>query len=188
MKLLIVPGSLRKESYNKQLAKIAETTAHEIGFTTTYYDLAEHHFPLFNQDDTDAFRFPDPVLKAKSFMQSHQAFLFVTPEHNASISAALKNFIDWTSRPVSKEDTSCSCYIGKVAALMGASPGAFGALRAISHLRQILSLMGTFVIPQDKAVMQAHEALKTSKLSDQHQQGVKKALLALYQVTQKLSS
>jgi NAD(P)H-dependent FMN reductase len=188
MKLLIIPGSLRKESYNKQLAKVAESFAHEVGFKTTYYDLIEHPFPLFNQDDSDAFHFPDAVLKAKKLLQEHAAILFVTPEHNASIPAALKNFIDWTSRAVSKEDSSCSCYTGKVAALMGASPSTYGALRAILHLRSILSIMGVFVIPQEKTIMQAHEAFKVPKLSDQHQQGIKKNLIALHRVAQSLSS
>ena len=186
MKLLIIPGTLRKESFNKKMGKIAEKLAKEVGFNTTYIELNDFPFPLLNQDETDRFEFPETVLDAKKLLLAHDAFLFVSGEYNASVPAVLKNFIDWTSRASSKEDRPGTCYNGKVAGLMSASPSPFGGLRAVLHLREILSILSVFVIPQDKVIPVAHEAFKDHNLSDTHLQAMKKSLQMLHQVTKNL--
>nr|WP_246395846.1 NADPH-dependent FMN reductase [Gluconacetobacter tumulisoli] len=69
------------------------------------------------------------------------ALLFATPEYNRSFSGVLKNAIDWVSRPPLQP------FDGKVAAIMGASPGALGTGLANYHLRQVLSIVGVLVLP-----------------------------------------
>ncbi|MEZ6165466.1 MAG: NAD(P)H-dependent oxidoreductase [Phycisphaerales bacterium] len=70
---------------------------------------------------------------------------------------ALKNAIDWASRPRPEEE-SLACFKGKVCALLAASPGAIGGLRGIRQVRQVLTQLQMHVIPQEFALGKAHEA------------------------------
>ena len=91
-------------------------------------------------------------------MRSHDGFLISSPENNSTLSAALKNVIDWASRPDGDEPT-LACFKDKTAVLMAASPGALGGLRGLSHLRSILASIGVLVLPDQKAIPKVHEAL-----------------------------
>ena len=86
--------------------------------------------------------------------------LISTPEYNSSISAVLKNTIDWISRPESKDEPPLAAFKGKVASVMSASPGAMGGLQSLAHFRAILGNLGVFVLPNHLAVGKAHEAFK----------------------------
>jgi NAD(P)H-dependent FMN reductase len=95
--------------------------------------------------------------KLKDVFLAHQGLLISSPEYNSSITAALKNAIDWVSRPVAGEK-SLECFTGKVCALMAASPGALGGLRGLVHIRSILGNIGVILLPEQVAVMKANEA------------------------------
>lgn len=77
--------------------------------------------------------------------------------YNGSFSPLLKNAIDWTSRPVNGED-GLAPYRTKVAVLMSASPGGYGGLRGLVHVRAVLGNIGVIVLPDQLAVGKAHEA------------------------------
>jgi NAD(P)H-dependent FMN reductase len=97
--------------------------------------------------------------------------LIASPEYNSSISAVLKNAIDWASRPAPNEPP-LAAFAGKVAALMSASPGALGGLRGLVHLRSILGNIKVLVLPDQIAVSKAYEAFNaddTLKDEKQHQ-------------------
>lgn len=91
-------------------------------------------------------------------MLEHDGFLISSPEYNSSISGVLKNFIDWTSRQETKDEPPLSCFVGKVAALLSASPGQLGGIRGLVHLRSILGNINVLLLPQQKCISQAHEA------------------------------
>jgi chromate reductase len=93
----------------------------------------------------------------RELMLDHHGFLIASPEYNGSIAPLLKNVIDWTSRPVDGQD-GLAPYKNKVTVLMSASPGGFGGMRALPHLRTVLSNMGAIVLPDQLAVPKAHEA------------------------------
>lgn len=169
-KLLVFAGSLRENSFNKKLVKIAEAGAHEAGADTTYLDLVSLDLPIFNQDDEDKKGLPLGARKLKDLMLSHDGFLVAAPEYNSSITAALKNAIDWASRPVEGE-ANLACFRGKVVGLMSASPGALGGLRGLVHVRAIFSNIFSLVIPEQVAVSKAHEAFaEDGSLKDAKQQ------------------
>jgi len=128
IKILGIVGSLRKGSYNHFALKAAQELLPD-GAVLTLAEL--HGIPVFNQDDEMAM--PAAVLEFKRQILAADAILFATPEYNYSVAGALKNAIDWASRPYGK-----SAWTGKPAALMGASPGSLGTVRAQYHLRQIL--------------------------------------------------
>ena len=95
--------------------------------------------PLYNQDLEG--EVPKSVVQFKAEIAAADALLFVTPEHNRSIPALLKNAIDWGARPYGQ-----NAWSGRPAAITGASPGAIGAALAQMHLRQVLGILGVLVM------------------------------------------
>lgn len=124
-------GSLAKGSINRKLAKALTRLApegmefHEIGFA----DL-----PLYSYDyDSD---YPPAAKAFKAAIKGSDAILFVTPEYNRSIPGALKNAIDWASRPY-----GTNAFARKPTAVIGTSPGAIGTAVGQQHLRSILGFL-----------------------------------------------
>ncbi len=169
-RILAFAGSLRKGSYNKQLVKVAAAGARAAGAEVTFVDLRDLPLPVFDEDLEAAEGLPAQARKLKELFLAHQGLLIASPEYNSSVSAALKNAIDWVSRPVDGE-TPLACFDGKVAAIMAASPGALGGLRGLVTLRSILGNIRVIVIPDQVAVMKAHEAFTSDgTLKDAKQQ------------------
>lgn len=171
-RLLAFAGSAREASFNKQLVKIAVKGAKTVGAMVTYVDLKDYPMPLFSQDLEEKEGLPETVLQFKGLMKSHQGFLIACPEYNSSITPILKNTIDWASRPEASENPmSLSCFRGKVAAIMAASPGGLGGLRGLVHVRSILESIGVIVIPDQKAIPSAYQAFdEGGHLKDEKQQ------------------
>jgi chromate reductase len=118
-------GSLRKASFNRLLLKEAIRLAPE---GMSFEEVEIGGLPLYNADLHQA-GFPASAQQAIDRVASADAVLFVTPEYNYSIPAPLKNAIDWISRAPSQP------FAGKPAAMMGASQGLMGSVRAQLHLR-----------------------------------------------------
>jgi chromate reductase, NAD(P)H dehydrogenase (quinone) len=156
-KILCFAGSLRRESFNKKLVKIALQAAQKAGAEATFLDLKEYPLPVYDGDIETEQGLPENAKKLKQLLKENQGFLIACPEYNSSITSALKNTIDWCSRPESGEP-SLVCFTGKVAGLMAASPGALGGLRGLDTVRSILNKIGVLVIPDQVAVSQAHQA------------------------------
>ena len=170
-KVLCFAGSLRKDSHNKKLARLAARLVDEAGGQATFIDLKDFDLPLYDGDIEAGSGLPENARRLKGIMKEHQAFLIASPEYNSALSAVLKNVIDWTSRPEPGEK-SLEAYTGKVAGLLAASPGAMGGLRGLVGLRSILGNIGVIVLPDQIAISQVHEAfeddgsLKDSKKQD----------------------
>jgi NAD(P)H-dependent FMN reductase len=174
IKVLAFAGSLRKDSYNKKLARVAAEVARDAGAEVTLLDLAEVPLPIYDGDLEDRDGVPASVLQLKAMFRAHDAFLIASPEYNSSVSAALKNLIDWLSRPV-KDEPSLACFRGKTAALFSASPGALGGLRGLVHLRAILGNIGVLLIADQLAIGKADDAFAEDGALKNPKQG---ALLA----------
>ena len=141
--VLGIAGSLRKQSYNKGALRAAQALLPP-GAQLEIFDLAG--IPVYNQDEEKS---PPPkVAELKSRIRAAGAILLCTPEYNYSIPGVLKNAIDWASRPYGD-----SAWNGKPVAIMGASVGAFGTMRAQYHLRQC------FVFLNMDAVLQPEVAI-----------------------------
>ncbi|MBX9924549.1 MAG: NAD(P)H-dependent oxidoreductase [Rhabdochlamydiaceae bacterium] len=151
-KVLVLAGSLRKGSTNKKLAKIAASSAIKAGADVTYIDLKDYPLPIYDGDIEDSEGLPQNAIKLKELMFQTDGFIFVSPEYNSSISAALKNMIDWTSRKATTEEVYLSCFIDKMALILSASPSPMGGLRGLVHLRSILENIFTFVLPKQKVI------------------------------------
>lgn len=170
VRILAFAGSLRKDSFNKKLVRIAAEAARKAGAEVTFVDLKDHPLPIFDEDLEKAQGMPEPGRKLKQLMVESDGFLISAPEYNSSITAALKNAIDWVSRPQPNEP-SLVAFQGKAAVLMSASPGALGGLRGLVHVRSILGNIGVIVLPEQVAVPRAFEAFNPDgSLKDPKQQ------------------
>jgi chromate reductase len=132
----VVVGSNRSESINRRLA-LALVELAGPGIAATFVRIDD--LPMYNQDLESSL--PASVQRFKEEIAEADAVLIVTPEHNRSIPAVLKNAIDWGARPYGSNFWS-----GKPAATIGASPGAIGTAVAQQHLRQVLGNLGVLVM------------------------------------------
>jgi len=135
LKLAIIVGSNRHESINRKLAQ-ALAKLGEGAFDVSFVQIDD--LPMFNQD-LESNR-PESTLRLKREIEAADAILIVTPEHNRSIPAVLKNAIDWASRPPDQPFNNKPC------ALISASGGPTGGIRAQFHLRHILVALNAFPV------------------------------------------
>ena len=160
-KILAFAGSLRVGSYNKQLVQIAADGARQAGAEVTLIDLHDYPLPVFDED-LEASGTPENALKLQKLMLEHQGLLISSAEYNSSLSAVLKNTIDWISRPIPSQPR-LACFIDKVAVLMSASTGALGGMRGLVHLRAILSSINVLVLPEQISIPNAAEAFTAER-------------------------
>ena len=140
----VIVGSTRKDSINRKLAEaLRRLAADKLDLRLVRID----DLPLFNQDDENE-SLPS-VTRFKQEVQDANAVLFVTPEHNRSIPAALKNAFDWGSRP-----RGANVWINKPAAIIGASRGRLSTAVAQQHLRSIVSGHFSAVLGSPEAFIQ----------------------------------
>lgn len=148
-KVVVINGSLRQASLNGRLAAALAKLAHpKLELTSLRID----DLPLFNQDmESDL---PAPVRRLKKEIAEANAVLFISPEHNRSISAAMKNVIDWGTRPY-----GTSVWLDKPGATIGTSAGAIGTAAAQQHLRSILASLGIALMGRPEAYVVFKESL-----------------------------
>ena len=188
-RILVLAGSARSGSLNKKLARVAAAAVRAAGAESTLIDLADYPMPLYDGDLEAREGVPASARKLKDLFIAHQGLLIVSLENNASVSALLKNTLDWISRQDGSE-SGLVPYQGKVAALAGASPGALGALRGLTHLRAILQTLNVLVLSEQVALARAHEAFnEDGSLKDAKQQAALAALAKkLTEVSAKLAA
>lgn len=155
-KILAFSGSLRAGSFNTRLVRIVAEGARQAGAEVTLIELRDYPLPVFDED-LEAQGTPENALKLKELMLAHQGLLISSPEYNSSISAALKNALDWISRPIPNRPR-LACYQNKVAGIVGASTGFLGGLRGLVHLRAILGNVNVLVLPDQVTIPHANEA------------------------------
>jgi NAD(P)H-dependent FMN reductase len=170
-KILAFAGSARTNSFNKKIAILAAEGAKEAGAEVTYLDLRDLPMPLFDEDLEAASGLPANVLQFKKLLKEHQGLILACPEYNSSITALLKNAIDWASRPEPGEHPlALSCFQNKVALLISTSIGGLGGLRGLVHVRSILGNIGVLVLPEQKSIPNAFDAFDSSgNLKDEKQ-------------------
>jgi chromate reductase len=137
-KIIAVSGSLRKDSFNTRLLQEVVKFAPE-GMEIEIFDIGG--LPLYDQDLEQAF--PVEVQKLKDAIKRADGIIIATPEHNRSIPSALKNAIDWASRPWGQNS-----FPGKSVLVIGASVGPIATAVAQQHLKQIMLYLDAHVIGQ----------------------------------------
>lgn len=168
--ILGIAGSLRKGSFNRAALRAAQRLAPQ-GVTLETFEL--DGIPVYNQDEEQ--RPPAKVTELKAKIRAANAILLVTPEYNYSIPGALKNAIDWASRPYGD-----SAWNGKTVAIMGASVGLLGTARAQYHLRQTFVFLNMYAVNQPEVMIgNASEKFDSQgNLTDEKTKGLISQLLS----------
>jgi len=142
-KIVVIVGSLRKESYNRKMAKALM----KLASGSLSLEIVEiGGLPLYNQDHDDTGDPPAAWTGFRERLKTFDAVLFVTPEYNRSVPGVLKNAIDVGSRPYGK-----NAWAGKPGAVMSVSPGAIGGFGANHHLRQSMVFLDMPAMQQPEA-------------------------------------
>ena len=149
----IITGSLRKNSFSGSIADYISKHAPE-GYVFKNIDISR--LPIYNQDSDD--ESPEDYVSFRNEIKSMDGLLFITPEHNRSIPAALKNALDVGSRPYGK-----NVWSGKPGAVISQSPGGIGAFGANHHLRQVLAFLNVLTLAQPEAYVGAIHTLIDEK-------------------------
>ncbi len=168
-RILAFAGSTRRDSFNKKMVRIAARSARAAGADVTEIDLRDYPMPLYDGDLEAAEGLPDNAKALKQIMLDHDGLLIAAPEYNSSVTAVLKNTIDWLSRPA-PDSPMLIAFRGKTAAIMSAG-GALGGLRGLVHVRSILGNIGVLVLPDQVTIRTAAEAFEADgSLKDAEQQ------------------
>src|SRR5579871_3489332 len=147
MNVLAISGSLRRDSHNTALLRAAEELL-EPGDTLELWE-GLREVPAYDQDlDDDPV--PAAVASLRAAVAEADAVLFATPEYNHSLPGALKNALDWASRPL-----ATNAFRSKPVAVIGSSTGMFGAVWAQAEAKKVLTAMGARVLEGELAVGQA---------------------------------
>jgi len=153
-KVLLFSGSTRTDSYNKKLIVEAANLVYELGAIPTIIDLKEYPIPLYDGDLEAESGMPENARLIRKEMIDSQVIVIASPEYNSSISAVLKNVLDWTSRKESG-GSSRDAYKGKTFVLLSTSPGAGGGKRGLVHLRTIVEAIGGTVHDKELSIGKA---------------------------------
>jgi chromate reductase len=149
--LVALCGSLRRESFNRRLLRLAVEVAQGQGARVDVVELRDLALPLYDGDLEAEQGLPPGAEQLKARIAAAQGLLIASPEYNHSIPGTFKNAIDWATR-------GSNPFAGKVAALMGASTGGFGAVRSLQHLRQVLMARGAWIVPALVTISNAAQA------------------------------
>lgn len=152
MRILGITGSLRKDSHNTLLLRSASRVV-PVDAELVELDVEVlRNLPHYDEDLDAPGLQNEWVNKLRSEVAGADALLFVTPEYNGGLPSAIKNAVDWVSRPKLE-----GAIKGKPSAAISASTGQFGGVWAQDHLRKVLATAGARVVDAEFAISKAHE-------------------------------
>jgi chromate reductase len=151
IKVAVLVGSLRKDSFNRKIAKAIEAAAPS---SLTFVHVEYRDLAIYDQDFDALATQPAGYQAFRDAIAGADAVLFVTPEYNRSFPGGLKNAIDVGSRPWGK-----SVWSGKPAAIVSSSIGAIGGFGASNHLRQVTAFLGMPTMSQPEMYLGGSGAL-----------------------------
>jgi chromate reductase, NAD(P)H dehydrogenase (quinone) len=158
MRVLGIVGSLRRDSYNHALLRVAAERL-PAGVELVEFDRLREIPPYDSDLEEGGAAAPAAVEALREAMREADAVLVATPEYNSSIPGALKNALDWASRPAGE-----SALTGTPAATIGASTGMFGAVWAQAEARKVLGALGGRVVEAELPVPHAAQVYEEGRL------------------------
>jgi chromate reductase len=151
-RILAFAASARRESLNRKFLAVAVEEAKAAGADVTLLDLNEYEMPLYHGDLEDAQGLPANAQRMIQLITEHQGLLIASPEYNSMITPLLKNTVDWCTRG---DDNP---FVDKVAAVISASPGAYGGVLSLRMAQLLLLGVGCQVISGKCSLPRANKA------------------------------
>lgn len=177
MKLLAFAASLRRESHNRKLLRLAVDLARGAGVEVDLAEFHEFDMPLYNADLQNSSGFPDGAREMARRIEAADGLMIASPEYNYSLPGTLKNAIDWVSRMKPMP------FLGKHGVLLAASTSLVGGSRGLWALRVPLEGLGVTLLPDMFALAQAPQAFdEGGKLKDPQLQERLRKLVQSYLV------
>lgn len=162
LRILLFSGSLRKDSLNRQLVKLAAHAVEKNGGIADFAEMSEFECPSYNQDLESEDYHPEGAEEFRKRILANDAFIISSPEYNGSMPGMLKNSIDWVSRYRPQP------FNERHALLMSASPSMGGGNKALWSLRMPLEHLGARVYPDMFSLASAHKAFTSDgEISDE---------------------
>jgi chromate reductase len=172
-RIVALAGSLRRDSFNQRLVEIAAEGARAAGAEVAVLRLRDYALPIYDADFEADNGLPPDAQALKAAFAGSDGMLISAPEYNGGLSAALKNAIDWISRPEGEETiATLAAFRGKIGGVMSTSIGSWGGIRGLAILRQILSGLYVTVIGEHLAVGQAQAAFDGPSLKNDVQAAI----------------
>jgi NAD(P)H-dependent FMN reductase len=154
----VFPGSNRSGSWNARLAGLLVKTLAWMDCKPTRITLRDYPLPIFDEDLESEKGHPENALRLARLFHENDGVIIVSPEYNCSMTPLTKNTVDWISRIKADAAGPVTPYRRKVFGLASASPGKFGGIRGLYHLRATLGNCGALVIPEQVSVTLADKA------------------------------
>lgn len=160
VRLLAMPGSARRGSFNRLVLRVLVRGAERAGARVTLFEPREHPMPLYDGDLEATDGVPPAAARLQSLFADHDGLLLASPEYNGFFTPLVKNTLDWLSRPLADgSGRPGTVHVrGKPAGIVSASPGALGGIRSLQHTRQYLSNLGFLVVPDQVGLPKADQA------------------------------
>lgn len=186
LRLMVLAGSSRPDSFNGKLANVARGLAVQAGAQVTLLDLRSLALPVYDAE-IEAAAMPAGALAFRDALVRHDAVLVTSPEYNGFPTPLLINAFDWVSRTPAADTmpAGLAALAGKTAGVMSASPGPFGGMRSLMFTRQFLhTVPGVLVVPEQFALSQAAMAFDADgRLRDEkHVQAVRRVVQSVLRV------
>ncbi len=167
IKLLVISGSLREQSYNKVVAKFSEKYLSSFdNVNIELIDIKNYNIPLYNWDLENKNGLPIDVQKLKRKFESSDGYIVLSPEYNGSYSGVLKNIIDWLSRSENGDASLLSSFRNKNAMIGSVSPSRRGGIRCLVKLRMLLNDLFVDVSPDEISISVANEKITEGLITD----------------------
>lgn len=161
VKFLVFAGSMRKQSLNDKLARLAVDVVHKKGGQAEHVCISDFDVPFFDGDIEAEAGVPQGAKDFADRLCSSDGLIIASPEYNASMPGVVKNLIDWVSRLRPQP------FNGRQALLMSASPSMAGGNRGLWSLRIPLEHLGMRVYPDMFSLAQAHKAFDENGIADE---------------------
>ena len=159
-KVLMIIGSLRKDSFNKQLAQKAAVLLQDKNMEVSFLEYGD--LPFMNQDIE--YPAPEAVSRVRKEVGQADGVWFFSPEYNFSYSGVLKNLLDWLSRALDPNDYMKGSYISDKKAAISGAAGRSGAAGSRARLRELLKVLRVRLLDEEVGIALSGESFQSGSL------------------------